>query len=71
MKLQGDPDGIAALKALHEVDKEGVKFLLRDARTTTDRSAYFRGKDGRKFRMHIEEDGSIVVAPAPPAPAHG
>ena len=25
MKLEGDPDGIAALKAMHEEDKEGVK----------------------------------------------
>jgi hypothetical protein len=71
MKLEGDPDGIAALKAMHEEDKEGVKFLLKDAQTTTDHCAYFR-RDGRKWKIRIAADGVIHLEPgrdthAPPS----
>ncbi len=63
MKLEGDPDGIAALKAMHEQDKEGVKFLLKDAQTSTDHSAYFR-RDGRKWAIRLGVDGTIHLEPA-------
>jgi hypothetical protein len=54
MKLNGDPQGIAALKALHERDPNSVKFLVQDATTTTDMATTFRDEDGIKWRLAVD-----------------
>lgn len=51
MEFIGDPDGIAALKALFAKDKSYVKFLLNEAKTNTDYTARFSGADDRKWAV--------------------
>ncbi len=66
MKLDGDPDGIAALKALHAADKEYLKMLVGEARTNTDLQAPFKAADGTRFMLRVDvHTGDLVVARAP------
>ncbi len=65
MKLTGDPDGIAALKALHAEDKEYMKFLVGEAKSASDLKAPFKAKDGRKFVLKLDlATGDLEVQPA-------
>lgn len=54
MKLEGDADGIAALKAMHAKDKDYVKMLVGEARTNTDLKAPFKAEDGRRFVLRLD-----------------
>ena len=54
MKLTGNADGIAALKALHSEDKEYMKFLVGEARSNTDLKTVFKAKDGRRFVLRLD-----------------
>ena len=54
MKLTGDAEGIAALKALHAEDKEYMKFLVGEAKSNTDLKATFKAKDGRRFVLRLD-----------------
>ncbi len=51
MKLVGDPDGIAVLKALHAEHADYMKFLIAEAQTNTPHVAGFRGPDGDKWEL--------------------
>jgi hypothetical protein len=51
VEFVGDPDGIAAFKALYARDKAYVKFLLGEARSNTDYTARFTAEDGRKWAV--------------------
>ena len=65
MKLTGDAEGIAALKALHAEDKEYMKFLVGEAKSNTDLKAPFKAKDGRKFLLRLDlatGDLEVLVA---------
>ncbi|HEY8428847.1 MAG TPA: hypothetical protein VIL20_10750 [Sandaracinaceae bacterium] len=65
MKLEGDADGIAALKAMHAKDKDYLKMLVGEARTNTDLKATFRSEDGRRFVLRVDPaSGNLVVEPA-------
>ncbi|HVO32065.1 MAG TPA: hypothetical protein VMV18_15080 [bacterium] len=60
MDLRGDPEGIAALKALHEADKNYLKFLLQEAQSNFDRSAKFTAKDGSHWMVVVDPRGGHV-----------
>ena len=65
MKLEGDQDGIAALKALHARDKDYLKFLVGEARTNTDLKTTFKADDGRTFVLRVDPaSGDLKVEPA-------
>ena len=73
MALNGDPQGIAALKAMHEKNKGFVKAVLEDARSTTDNTSYFRGDDGLRYKVTLDPtSGDLTIEPSPrtqPPPA--
>ena len=51
MTLTGDPEGLQALKELGKEQKDTVKFLITEAKTSADRTADFAGLDGRKWKL--------------------
>lgn len=62
VKLEGDPEGIAALKAMHARDKDYLKFLVGEARTNTDHRAPFRADDGTAYVLRVDpRTGDLVV----------
>ena len=62
MKLDGDEEGIAILKAMHEKDPDYLKMLVGEARTNTDLKAPFKGEDGTKFMLRLDpKSGNLVV----------
>lgn len=64
MKLEGDDEGIAVLKAMHARDKDYLKMLVGEARTNTDLKATFKGDDGRRFVLSVDpQSGNLRVAP--------
>jgi hypothetical protein len=66
VEFAGDPDGIAALKALYARDKSYVKFLIGEARSNTDSTARFTAEDGRKWAVVFEpRSGNLTVKPGP------
>ena len=67
MKLVGDEEGIAWLKAQHKENPSFIKALLEDARSTTDHATTFRDNTGHRYRLTIDQrTGEIVIASAPP-----
>ena len=63
MKLEGDQEGIAILKEMTAENKEYLKMLIAEARTNSDRTAYFKSKDGTRryaFRL-VPATGNFVV----------
>jgi len=71
MKLVGDSDGIAALKALVNEHRDYMKFLIGEAQSNTNHVAVFKGGDGGHWELvlHIET-GDLEVRRAPEAPTH-
>ena len=64
MKLTGDPEGIAVLKALHQQDKEYLKFLVGEAKSNTDLKATFKSKEGKKYVLRLDlATGDLEVMP--------
>lgn len=62
MKLDGDQDGIAVLKAMHAKDPTYLKFLVGEARTNTDHRAPFKAEDGTAFVLRVDpKSGDLVV----------
>lgn len=62
MKLEGDEEGIAALKAMHAKDKGYLKFLVGEAKTNTDLKTTFKSEDGRPFVLRVDVmTGNLIV----------
>lgn len=62
VKLEGDEQGIAALKAMHAKDKDYLKFLVGEARSNTDLKATFKAEDGTPFVLRVDpKSGNLVV----------
>jgi hypothetical protein len=62
VKLDGDEDGIAILKAMHAKDPDYLKMLVGEARTNTDLKAPFKGEDGTKFMLKLDlKTGNLLV----------
>lgn len=65
MKLEGDEEGIAQLKALHAENKTYMKFLVDEARTNTDLKTEFRGGNGTRYMLTLDlKTGDLVVSVA-------
>jgi uncharacterized protein YkuJ len=57
MKLAGDPAGLEELKYIKENKLFYLKYLLKEAQTSTYRMVEFRGQDGKKkFRLKYFPD---------------
>jgi len=56
MKIVGDADGIAALKELVSEHRDYLKFLLSEARSSSDHHAPFRSKDGTRWELIARPD---------------
>lgn len=54
MELTGDPQGIAALKAIHAKNREYLKFLLGEIRSNTDLRAQFKAEDGSHWNITLD-----------------
>ena len=54
MRLVGDPEGIAQLKAMHTQNKEYLKFLVGEAKSNTDLKAPFVGSNGRRYVLKVD-----------------
>jgi len=66
VKLEGDEEGIAVLKAMHAQDKTYLKFLVGEAKTNTDLRAPFKAEDGRAFLLRVDpKTGNLVVEKKP------
>ena len=64
VKLEGDEEGIAVLKAMHAKDKTYLKFLVGEAKTNTDLKTTFKSEDGRLFVLRVDvKTGNLVVEP--------
>jgi hypothetical protein len=68
MQLAGDPDGIAALKALVANHRDYLKFLITEARSSSDHRAAFRGADGTRWELVLRPAaGELEVRRAEPS----
>ncbi len=57
MKLTGDPEGLEELKTIKENNLFYLKYLLKEAQTSTYRNVEFKGRDGKKkFRLKYFPD---------------
>ncbi len=64
MKLTGNEDGIAQLRAMHEADKEYLKFLVGEAKSSSDLKAHFKTKEGKRFTLRLDlATGDLDVQP--------
>ena len=62
MKLEGDEEGIAVLKAMHAKDKTYLKFLVGEAKTNTDLKTTFKSEDGTPYVLRVDvRTGNLVV----------
>jgi hypothetical protein len=66
VKLTGDEEGVAALKAMHKKDDgAAVKFLIQEARTNTDLKAEFRAEEGTLYELRLDpKSGDFVISRA-------
>ena len=68
MRLTGDPDGIAALKALVTEHRDYMKFLIGEAQSNTNHAAVFKDGDGAHWELYLHiESGDLEVRKPPPA----
>lgn len=62
MQVVGDPEGVAALKALAAEHRDYLKFLLTEAKSATGHTASFRAADGTRWEVVLHpERGDIEV----------
>ncbi|MEZ4446572.1 MAG: hypothetical protein R3B72_46265 [Polyangiaceae bacterium] len=66
MKLEGNEQGIDALKALHKKNPGFVRALLDDVKSTTDNTTYFRDEQGNRYSLSLDpHSGALVLDTAP------
>jgi hypothetical protein len=66
MMLRGDPDGLAALKALQEHNRDYLKFLIQEAKTVFEHHVDFKAEGGVKFRLVFDmKTGGFTVEKKP------
>ena len=66
MIMRGDPDGLTALKALQEHNRDYLKFLIQEAKSVFEHHADFKGADGAQFRLVYDvKTGAFTVAKKP------
>ncbi len=80
MHVVGDPQGVAALKALAGTHREFLKFLITEAQSSSDHVAAFRTEAGERWEiLYHPTSGELevrhpransrTVSPSGPAPA--
>ncbi|HZX95357.1 MAG TPA: hypothetical protein VFE90_12630 [Myxococcales bacterium] len=66
MNLTGDPEGLAALKAFQEGNRDYLKFLIQEARTVFEHHVDFKDGAGTQFRLHFDvRTGAFSVEKKP------
>jgi hypothetical protein len=64
--MKGDPDGLAALKALQERNRDYLKFLIQEAKTVFEHHVDFKAEDGAWFRLRFDmRTGAFTVDKKP------
>ena len=68
MHIAGVEQGVAALKALGEKDREYLKFLIREAKSNTDLQTTFKSAQGETFvlRLDLKSGDLVIELPAKP-----
>ena len=62
MIMRGDPDGLTALRALQERNRDYLKFLIQEAKTVFEHHVDFKGIDGGQFRLMFDmKTGAFTV----------
>jgi hypothetical protein len=60
--ISGVEQGVAALKALAEKDREYLKFLIREAKSNTDLKTTFKSSQGEIFVLRLDvKSGDLVI----------
>ena len=66
VELLGDPNGIQALKAIKEKNRDYLKFLLGEIRSNTDLKTTFKADDGARYSVTLDPKAkTLTVAVAP------
>ncbi len=65
MHISGLEQGVTALKALAEKDREYLKFLIKEARSNTDLRTTFKSPDGASYVLKIDPKSGDLVIEAP------
>jgi hypothetical protein len=65
-RVTGEPDGIAALRAMVHEHRDYLKFLLVEAQTNADHRATFKAPDGTQYALRLDVlTGAMEVTRVP------
>jgi hypothetical protein len=53
-RIVGEPDAVAALKAMVQEHRDYLKFLLAEAKTNADHTTTFKAADGNHYKLHLD-----------------
>ena len=53
-RVTGDPEAIAALKAMVHEHRDYLKFLLAEAQTNANHTTTFKAADGAHYTLHLD-----------------
>ena len=60
--MRGDPDGLTALRALQERNRDYLKFLMQEAKTVFEHHVDFKSETGAWFRLTFDmKTGAFTV----------
>jgi hypothetical protein len=66
MHITGVEQGVSALKALAEKDREYLKFLIKEAQSNTDLRTTFKSTEGVTFVLRLDvKSGDLVIESQP------
>jgi len=66
MIMKGDPDGLTALRALQERNRDYLKFLIQEAKTVFEHHVDFKSEQGAMFRLTFDvKTGAFTVDKKP------
>ena len=64
--MRGDPDGLTALRALQERNRDYLKFLIQEAKTVFEHHVDFKSEQGVQFRLTFDlKTGAFTVDKKP------
>ncbi|HLU65733.1 MAG TPA: hypothetical protein VKZ63_05630 [Kofleriaceae bacterium] len=66
MRVVGDPVGVAALREMAGQNRDFLRFLIQEARSSTDHQATFTSGDGARWTLRLDlATGDLDVQRAP------
>ena len=66
MIMRGDPEGLTALRALQERNRDYLKFLIQEAKTVFEHHVDFKSEQGTMFRLSFDmKTGAFTVDKKP------